>query len=243
MDEHDGDLPDLQSDADEDETLRYAIALSLREHRKADPDAVAAASTASAMGSRQDVSFGSLQLDRKAMEEERLKRLAAKRPRASSPGTDDEVVEVEPPKKKRSSGVTPATKGIAPMSALQKSSARFYDGVVKRTWAYGYPRTPDDIKIEEVLQKDSLELALLSSYQWDDEWLLSKIDLRKTKLLLVAFAKDEASVCDRHSSRAGHPNADYYNSKMPCAKTHRQMFASAFRPCEDLAQCTPSCSC
>ena len=55
----------------------------------------------------------------------------------------------------------------------------------------GLPRTGDDITIEEVLQKDKLELAVLSSYQWDEEWLLSKLTL-KTKIILVAYAVDEA---------------------------------------------------
>lgn len=65
---------------------------------------------------------------------------------------------------------------------------------MKRTWVRGYPRTGDDIKIEEVLQKDKLLLAMLSSYQWDDEWILSKVDATKTKLLLAAFASDDRQV-------------------------------------------------
>ncbi|KAL2134218.1 hypothetical protein VTI74DRAFT_723 [Chaetomium olivicolor] len=67
----------------------------------------------------------------------------------------------------------------------------FPKGVVKNTWAFGHPRRGDDIKIEEVLQKHHLQLAVLSSYQWDEEWLLSKIDIARTKLVLVAFAASE----------------------------------------------------
>lgn len=66
-------------------------------------------------------------------------------------------------------------------------------GVVLRTWTRGTPRG-GDIKIEEVFQKDDLELALLSSFQWDEEWLLSKLDLRRTKVLLVAYAANEEVV-------------------------------------------------
>lgn len=70
----------------------------------------------------------------------------------------------------------------------------FPRGVVKRTWCLGQPRTGDDIKIEEVLQKDKLELAVLSSFQWDEEWLMEKVDIDKTKMVLIAFAKDDKQV-------------------------------------------------
>lgn len=68
-------------------------------------------------------------------------------------------------------------------------------GVVKQTWAFGFPRS-GDIKIEEVLQKDDLGLAVLSSFQWDQEWILSKLNMKKTKLILVAQAVrgDEVSL-------------------------------------------------
>jgi hypothetical protein len=66
----------------------------------------------------------------------------------------------------------------------------FPDGAVRKTWAYGCPRR-DDIKIEEVLQKDDLELAVLSAYQWDDEWILRKINMKKTKVICVVQAETE----------------------------------------------------
>lgn len=74
----------------------------------------------------------------------------------------------------------------------------FPKGVVKKTWAYGHPRNGDDIKIEEVLQQSSLELAVLSSYQWDDEWIMSKVDSRRTKIYLVAFSANEVQVRGDH---------------------------------------------
>lgn len=67
-------------------------------------------------------------------------------------------------------------------------------GIVLRTFARGRPRD-NDITIEEVLQKDDLELAVLSSFQWDEDLLMEKLDLRRTKVLLIAFAKDNAHVC------------------------------------------------
>lgn len=87
-------------------------------------------------------------------------------------------------------------KAAAPASAPSSSSDRlpFPRGVVKKTWAYGHPRTGDDIKLEEVLQKQHLQMAVLSSYQWDEEFLLRKIDIARTKLILVAFAVDDMQV-------------------------------------------------
>lgn len=86
----------------------------------------------------------------------------------------------------------------SPINKPEPSQARpklpFPHGVVKKTWAYGQPRCGDDIKIEEVLQKRDLQLAVLSSFQWDEEWLMRKIDLARTKVVLVAFAEGEKQV-------------------------------------------------
>ncbi len=73
------------------------------------------------------------------------------------------------------------------------SGMQYPDGVVKKTWVNGCPRVGDDIKIEEVLQKDDLELALLSSYLIDPEWVMSKIG-EKTKVIMVLHSKDEEEV-------------------------------------------------
>ncbi|KAH6684447.1 tyrosyl-DNA phosphodiesterase-domain-containing protein [Halenospora varia] len=72
------------------------------------------------------------------------------------------------------------------------SGVQYPDGVVKKTWALGYPRTGEDIKIEEVLQKDSLQLAVLSSFQVDYSWVASKLD-PETKVIWVLQAKDQAT--------------------------------------------------
>jgi hypothetical protein len=54
----------------------------------------------------------------------------------------------------------------------------FPDGVVKKTWAFGCPRQ-NDIKIEEILQKDDLELAVLSAFQWNEEWIFRKLNMTR----------------------------------------------------------------
>lgn len=77
--------------------------------------------------------------------------------------------------------------------AISASGIQYPKGVVKRTWSHGYPRE-NDIKIEEVLQKNDLDLAVLSAFQWDDAWVASKLDLTKTKLICVVQSQDEEHV-------------------------------------------------
>lgn len=192
----------VESDMDDDEALRYAIALSLQEQDKpVVKDAKQEATQDTKQDAKQEAkssshsseekpppsgsAFGSLSLDRKKMEQERLQRIAKRR--RQNDRDNDDTVEAPPPKRKATSKeeATPATPA---------TTVPFPKGTVKRTWARGYPRTIHDIKIEEVLQKEKLELAVLCSFQWDDEWIISKLNMTRTKLLLVAFAADEAQV-------------------------------------------------
>lgn len=246
-----GRVPELADDADDDEALRYAIALSLRDEADSpvvildsdddddgDDETKAGSSrsttqqmwsqtqtqtqtqssqsqTTQPSQSQRQSQFGSLLLDRKAMEQERLNRLA-KRQRSPTDDGDDDVVEVPPPKKQARTAPEPTSKtttskatatatASAPTNSSTSSITRsstntsssnslYPNGTVKRTWSRGCPRTGDEITIEEVFQKDQLELAVLSSFQWDEEWMISKLDIRRTKILLLAFAKDEAQV-------------------------------------------------
>ncbi|PNP39472.1 hypothetical protein TGAMA5MH_08490 [Trichoderma gamsii] len=149
--------------------------------------------------------FGSVMLDRRAMEQERLNRLAKRQRPATD--DDDDVVEVPPPKKQTTrapaggniktlgasaSASSTAATTKAGHSSSNSSNVPYPNPTVKRTWARGTARRGDEITIEEVFQKDKLELAVLSSFQWDEEWMLSKLDYRRTKILLMAFARDEA---------------------------------------------------
>ncbi|PHH59657.1 hypothetical protein CDD81_2780 [Ophiocordyceps australis] len=168
-------LPELNSDDEDDAEVRYAIALSLQDQQRGVPQETAVEAPKASQ------SLGLLGLDRKKMEEERLARLAGSK-RLRSPD-----VESLPPGKKALTARAVPTKDTDANASMMP----FIEGVVKRTWARGYPRTSDDIKIEEVLQRQYLQLAVVSSYQWDEEWLLAKIDLDRTKMLFVAFAVDE----------------------------------------------------
>lgn len=162
---------------------------------------------------------GILGLDRKQMEQERLARLAKRKAAGSisppqldrqtklrksdtqkSPSESTAVREPVSGQKPQHSQISkPQMKetgnlvGANPPSTTP--SLQFPKGVVKKTWALGCPRSGNDIKIEEVFQKSDLELAVLSSFMWDTEWLFSKLDTTKTRFLLVMQAKEEATVC------------------------------------------------
>ena len=145
-----------------------------------------------------------LGLNRKAMEEERLARLARK----EAPDTPEErprkIAKIEAtsataksgtPKESSFSWAThkpPASTPTLPTQAAA-SHVPYPHGVIKRTWALGHPRR-NDIKIEEVLQRTELKTAVLSSWQMDIPWIASKLDLTKTKLILVMECKYDEDV-------------------------------------------------
>lgn len=212
-------MKDLTSfDGDEDAALRYAIALSLQDSNNASSEKPIELSSDednedldngpkyppitkdsknmsikqppkdAPLASQQPAptvpdSFAALGLDRKKMEEERLARLGKRK--APEPELEGQGPR-QRPKLDVESSVMVATKG-------KPHNLPYPKGIVKKTWATGFPRK-DDIKIEEVLQKDELELAVISSFQWDEEWMFSKINCAKTKIVCVAFASSKAQV-------------------------------------------------
>lgn len=92
--------------------------------------------------------------------------------------------------------ITTASQATATSRASCSSIGKgpvFLTGTVKKTWAFGHERKGDDVKLEEVLQRDDLNLAVLSSFQWDIDWLLAKINSRNTQITLVMQAKDQAT--------------------------------------------------
>lgn len=125
-------------------------------------------------------------MDRKKMEEERLARLRERSGKRKAPDSlPDEQDRRQRPKLN--------DEAPAKLAMKETPSLPYPKGIVKKTWVKGCPRK-DDIKIEEVLQKDDLELAVISSFQWDEEWMMSKVNFAKTKIVLVAFASGEAQV-------------------------------------------------
>lgn len=163
-------------------------------------------------------SLSALGLDRKRMEEERLARLNKRKASELSPTAGE--LDPRPQQRQKTAelsekstsvtssrvaaaGPSKPNQSIGPLNPLVVEtrlrpgpSLPFPQGVVKKTWVRGQPRLGDDITIEEVLQKEKLEIAVLSSFQWAADWMLSKIDVARTRMLLIAFAADEDHVGD-----------------------------------------------
>lgn len=80
---------------------------------------------------------------------------------------------------------------IAPPNTSPAASTgiQYPRGVIKKTWVLGYPRTGTDIKIEEVLQKNTLKTAVISSFVWDFDWLASKLN-PGTSFIIVLQARN-----------------------------------------------------
>lgn len=205
------------TDSDDDEQLRRAIALSLLESSSApnngtpercskvprtvidltDSAEDEASTSASCVGqapvsaiaptppTSNTPSLGVLGLNRKEMEEQRL----ARKRKASISPPPTRRMRCRPEEVKVDTGKCAA---VTP-PPLPGSGVQYPKGVVKKTWALGFPRE-HDIKIEEVLQKVDLQLAVLSAYQWDVDWLLRKISLNESKMVFVMQAKEDAVV-------------------------------------------------
>ncbi|KAF3223967.1 hypothetical protein TWF192_006208 [Orbilia oligospora] len=154
---------------------------------------------------------GLLGLDRGQMERERLARLKRKTPddsyvpqakHAKSLATQDLAIKKEEPTESSSAGPSKSTRGpFMTLRDLQERvtnyvprATQYHDGTVKKTYIQGVARTHDDITIEEVLQKDTLQTAVLSAYQWDFLWILGKIKTGECDLVLVLHAKEDEVV-------------------------------------------------
>lgn len=146
---------------------------------------------------------GMLGLNRTQMEDERIARAALGR----GCGGDPFISAASGRKRKASASPTPLqararevkkrleneherrepdSQRYVPKKELLKDSGlsgiQYPDGIIKKTWAFGYDREGDDIKIEEVLQKCDLQLAVLSSFQIDadcEHSILNRLHLRE----------------------------------------------------------------
>jgi len=174
--------------SNEDEDLKRAIALSVQEQEpqpSADKEVIDVGSEGGLPNASVTVpsppvpvstSHTLLGLDREAMEHERL---ARKRKASISP----------PPSRK----AMKESDSFTLLSYAQNLHAMYLDGIVKKSWVFGFARK-DDISIEEVLQRDHLELAVLSSFQWDIGWVLARLQkTTTTQLYFVMQAKDDAT--------------------------------------------------
>jgi hypothetical protein len=157
------------SDDDEDEDLRRAIALSIQE--SGNNDVQQSSATTVPKAEAVDKTSGFMGMDRKAMEQERLARLG-KRKREASPERPSKQV-ARPPTSKVASHGTPL---------------QYPKGAIKRTFASKYPRT-DDITIDELLEASKVNIAVISSFQYDSGWLYEKLDPLKVKQIWLMNGK------------------------------------------------------
>lgn len=212
----------------EDEDLKAAIELSLAENQEEQVSLPSAADvTTESLGASGDPSTnGSVSLpstatsfaglDRKAMEAERLARLARKRERSISPpplssrkapklenttvslpsgarltsfstvvnqdqrGRKSEIAnaanqQMKQPHSGSAIKDEPVDEHLIKTELSSQGSLKYPNGVVKRTWAFGFERTSNDVKLEEVLEPLTLRTAVLSAFQWDADWVLAKL--------------------------------------------------------------------
>ncbi|KAL4999081.1 tyrosyl-DNA phosphodiesterase-domain-containing protein [Aspergillus recurvatus] len=187
----------ILDDAEDDENLKLAIALSLQ-----GPGGQPNSSTLKATiptperkekAQSEPKTTGStfLGLDRKKMEEERLERLTKRK--AESPAIEQRELKQLRTTPQPDASCVRADRAMQSATPSSVRSVQFPDGTVKKTFASGHRRLGDDIKIEEVLQSSDLELGVLSSFMWDIDWLFSKVNMEKSRLLLIMQAKDEAT--------------------------------------------------
>jgi len=139
-----------------------------------------------------------LGLDRRRMEEERLARLA-QRKRTLDDGSTNQADEATKRQKLGTSSISKSvlTETAGDASATSKlhqasspKALKYSKGAILKTASPKHPRNRD-ITIAEVLQKDDLLLAVISSFMWDFDWLISKLDMRRTKLVMCMAAKTE----------------------------------------------------
>lgn len=156
-----------------------------------------------------------LGLDRRAMEAERL---ARKRKASASPpprkhrGKHCPGMEAPGPVKDLPTPMVPkALEGpekvsiTMPHTESSTQGPKYPNGIVRKTWAYGFPRH-EDIKIEEVFERNDLNLAVLSSFQWDVEWVLGKLNAASTKMIFVMQAKEQSTREQYERETASMPN-------------------------------------
>ncbi|EFE36603.1 uncharacterized protein ARB_04125 [Trichophyton benhamiae CBS 112371] len=197
-----------------DAELKRAIQLSLQsgrapEHETIDVDTLEAGKATATPEPKRAASTWIAGFDRKKMEEERLARLAKKRKTgedgsalALPAGRPLKASRREPPSGTSSSSAKISSIPLATATVAAESVPRvpsteptiqFPEGAVKKTWAFRCERK-DDIKLEEVLQPSDLELAVLSSFLWDMDWLLMKFTNPSTRFLFIMGAKGEERV-------------------------------------------------
>ncbi|XPS78745.1 hypothetical protein M3J07_010756 [Ascochyta lentis] len=202
----------VDSEGDDDD-LKQAIALSLQDKAcssrpPTEPTSAITAhqqsipvTTTGSLLSNTESKPGAAVLDRKSMEEERLARLEKRRRKRS--------LSTERPFKPapRASALTAIKANTTNSSSQTDSELQYPRGVIKRTFATKFPRT-DDITLDELLEASIVNIAVISSFQWDAEWLSRKLSHTRVKQIWVMNAKgaDIQTRWRRELANCGIPN-------------------------------------
>lgn len=221
------DVTNDVGDDESDEDLKQAILMSLEgtkhgaavSHLQGPASPLGPPESLQAASSEVPRPQGIFGMDRKQMEEERLARLAKRKAGSSPPPAQpapkaSRIIDTRPP---MTAQILSSQKNLKPLvrnspaakhpaTAVQPTDRpvlQFPLGAVKKTQLAYAPRRGDDITIEEVFQREDLNVAVLSSFLWDIEWLFSKFDTKKTKFILMMGAKEEATVRRDPSSTCG----------------------------------------
>ncbi|CAG8087498.1 unnamed protein product [Penicillium olsonii] len=79
-------------------------------------------------------------------------------------------------------------------------------GAIKKTHIAGFPRIGTEVTIEEVIQRDDLQLAVFSGFMWEMEWFFRKINTDSTRFILMMQAKNQETKDEYERDIAGIPN-------------------------------------
>lgn len=173
----------MASSDENDEDLRTAIALSLAESCRSESESRRKNLENAKAGSSINSGMGFLGLDRRAMEEERLARLKRK--------PEESVTDI-----RQSVETVPTSITSSSITGISSESLKYPKGVIKKTWAFGHKQTGNEVKLEEVLEAHTLRTALLSAFQWDTNWVFSKLKIPpnggNTKCIFVMQGKEAA---------------------------------------------------
>lgn len=135
-------------------------------------------------------------LNRKTMEQERLARVAARkreRPISPPPRKRPKIEGSEAPN--TSPDGTDASASTRPNITKPKLSSpelRFPYGVIRKTWAAYHPPDERTIRIEDIIDKENVRTAVLSTFIMNPDWILpGKFDLKRTKFYMILHAQND----------------------------------------------------
>ncbi|KAL9048525.1 MAG: hypothetical protein Q9162_007685 [Coniocarpon cinnabarinum] len=130
------------------------------------------------------------------MEAERLARIAKKR------GAEEVSIPAEPPVKIRRTSPAPAKPETRPVTPPKSAATRqtpapktgfttikYPTGAIKRTVSSNHDRDGSDITLSEVLEPESVSIAVISTWQLDTRYLFSILPPSSAKLYLIMHSK------------------------------------------------------